>query len=458
MIVAAAGSSACSGDGDDVDVDPNEWLPGGDATNTLVLASENALSVPAPTLDDDNRTAFFSGNAFFENNWVAAPASTSARDGLGPLFNARSCGTCHFKDGRGRPPLEPDEPFSGLLLRLSVDGEDATGATLPEPTYGGQLQPFAIDDVPAEGTPRVDYEVIHGEYPDGEAYELLQPSYHIDELAFGPLSDGVRISPRVAPAMVGLGLLEAITDAQLLERADPDDDDGDGISGKVNHVWDVERQAAVIGRFGWKAEQPTVRQQAAAAFVGDLGVTSSVFPNQDCSAAQSACLEAVDGGAPEVSDLLLQRVQRYSEVLAVPKRDDYQSAEVLAGKALFGELGCASCHVPSYVTGTASEIPAMNGQRIYPYTDLLLHDMGDALSDQRPSFEADGNEWRTPPLWALRFYSVVNRHDRLLHDGRARGVAEAILWHGGEAETAKQGFVQAPAEDRAALIQFVESL
>jgi CxxC motif-containing protein (DUF1111 family) len=448
----------CSGGGERSATDPDEWLPGGSTTSTLVRSSDTALQTPVPTLDIETRMAFFSGNAFFEQNWVAAPSSTSARDGLGPMFNARSCGTCHFKDGRGRPPLEPGEPFSGLLLRLSIDGADENGAPLPDPSYGGQLQPFSIDDVPVEGRPRVEYATIRGEYADGEPYELLQPSYFIDDLAFGPLSDGIRISPRVAPAMIGLGLLEAIPEARLLELADPEDEDEDGISGKPNRVWSVELGASTLGRFGWKAEQPSVRQQAAGAFLGDLGVTSSLFPAQDCMPGQTACVGATDGGEPEVSDLLLERVQRYSELLAVPQRDDYASAETLRGKALFGELGCSSCHVPSHITGADHPVPALNEQRIYPYTDLLLHDMGDALSDQRPSYQAEGNEWRTPPLWALRFNELVNGHDRLLHDGRARGVAEAVLWHGGEAEASKQGFVQAPAADRAALIRFVESL
>jgi CxxC motif-containing protein (DUF1111 family) len=422
------------------------------------MTADSALQTPVPTLDTDTRLAFFSGNAFFEQNWVAAPASTSARDGLGPLFNARSCGTCHFKDGRGRPPLAPDEPFSGLLLRLSVDGSDEHGAPLPDPSYGGQLQPFAIDDVPVEGSPRVEYELVRGQYADGEEYELQKPTYRIEDLAFGPLSEGIRISPRVAPAMVGLGLLGAIPDARLLELEDPDDADGDGISGKANRVWDVERAQMVLGRFGWKAEQPSVRQQAAAAFLGDLGITSSLFPIQECTPGQAACRDATSGGDPELSDLLLERVQRYSEVLAVPERDDYASAEVLRGKRVFGELGCGSCHVPRHVTGSDFAVAALTEQRIWPYTDLLLHDLGDELSDRRPSFEAEGNEWRTPPLWALRFYSRVNGHDRLLHDGRARGVAEAVLWHGGEAEAAKRRFVEALAEERAALIEFVESL
>jgi CxxC motif-containing protein (DUF1111 family) len=457
-IAAAAVLVACSGGGERSATDPDEWLPGGSTTNTLVRTRDGALQNPAPTLDVETRQAFFSGNAFFEQNWVEAPSSTSARDGLGPLFNARSCGTCHFKDGRGRPPLEPGEAFSGLLLRLSVAGVDADGAPLPDPSYGGQLQPFALDDVPAEGSPRVEYETIRGEYADGEPYELLQPSYYIDDLAFGALSEGIQISPRVAPAMVGLGLLEAIPDERLLGLADPEDADGDGISGKVNRVWDVALGDTAVGRFGWKAEQPSVRQQAAGAFHGDMGLTSSLFPAQDCMPGQAACLEATAGGEPEVSDQQLDRVRLYSSVLAVPQRDDYASAEVLRGKALFRELGCASCHVPSHTTGADFPIATLSDQLIYPYTDLLLHDLGDALSDQRPSFEAEGNEWRTPPLWALRYYEIVNGHDRLLHDGRARGVAEAVLWHGGEAEESKQGFVQAPAADRAALVRFVESL
>lgn len=435
----------------------NEARPGGDTTNELLFGI-SAFLPAADNITRDNSRLFATGNGFFNQAWTTAPSSNESRDGLGPLFNARACASCHFKDGRGRPPLEEGEDFVGILLRLSVPGAGAQGEPTADPNYGGQLQPFGVSGVPGEGRPRIVYRSIAGRYADGEAYELLEPTYVIEELAHGPLSDDIQISPRVAPAMIGLGLLEAIDEASLLARADPEDADGDGVSGRVNQVWDVEAQTLAIGRFGWKAEQPSVRQQSAGAFLGDIGVTSSLFPNRDCTSSQTECLNAASGGEPELTDRLLDRVERYSQLLAVPGRQDYTEPAVLRGKARFGELGCDSCHVPSHRTRTDSELEEVRDQLIWPYTDLLLHDMGDGLSDHRPSFAAEGNEWRTPPLWGIGRYPTVNNHDRLLHDGRARGVAEAILWHGGEASGAKAGFEELSAADRRDLITFVESL
>jgi CxxC motif-containing protein (DUF1111 family) len=413
--------------------------------------------MPAENATAEHESAFFSGNSFFNDNWVEAPSSTTARDGLGPLFNARSCGSCHFKDGRGRPPLGPDEGFVGLLLRLSVPGGGEHGEPTPEPTYGGQLQPYSIGGIPPEGRPSVTYEPIPGTYADGEPYELLRPSYAITELSSGPMQDDTELSPRVAPAMIGLGLLEAIPLARLEQLADPDDADGDGISGRINRVWDVRAGDLAAGRFGWKAEQPTVLQQSAGAFNGDIGITSSLFLAGDCTKAEP-CNDATNGGEPEIDDALLERVGIYSRLLAVPFRTRWKGGELEAGRALFHQTGCASCHAPSHTTGDYAELPELENQRIWPYTDLLLHDLGDALGDARPSFAAEGNEWRTPPLWGLRLYPIVNDHDRLLHDGRARGVAEAILWHGGEAEASREAFRNLNGDERALLIGFVESL
>ncbi|MCX4247556.1 di-heme oxidoreductase family protein [Paraliomyxa miuraensis] len=437
--------------------EPGEDLPGGDTTNTLLLGS-NAFALPAENITDEHASMFFSGNSFFNQPWVQAPSSTDSRDGLGPLFNARSCAACHFRDGRSSPPLSPDEPFVGVLLRLSIPGTGPHGDVVPEPTYGDQVQPFAILDVPAEATPTVEYTPSSGQFPDGEPYELLSPVYALTELAHGPMDDQVMISPRVAPAVFGLGLLEAIDEAHLQQLEDPDDDDGDGVSGRINRVWDVQRQTTSVGRFGWKAEQPTVRQQSAGAFIGDIGITSTLFPAQTCTDVQAECASAIDGGTPEIADHLLDRVEVYASLLAVPVRERAEDPTVLQGKAVFHELGCADCHVPSHHTGSDAALVEVRDQEIWPYTDLLLHDMGDALADGRPSFGADGREWRTPPLWGLRLYPVVNGHDRLLHDGRARGVTEAILWHGGEAESAKQRFMARSAAERRALVEFVESL
>lgn len=441
----------------EADVDPSEQFPGGDVTNTWLLGI-HAFSLPAPHITTDNDALFFSGNGFFDQAWVQAPASTKSRDGLGPLFNARSCSSCHFRDGRGQPPTAADPTALGLLLRLSVPGHGPHGAIVPEPSYGGQLHPFATGDVPAEGSIVVSTIERPGHYADGEPYVLLEPSYAIADLGYGAIADDVRISPRVAPAVFGVGLLEAIVDEDLTRLADPDDLDGDGISGRANRVWDVERGQVVRGRFGWKAEQPTVRQQSAGAFLGDLGLTTSLFPQAQCTSVQVECAQAIDGGSPEVADALLLRVDVYQRLLAVPVRQRVDDPEVLAGRELFRTIGCADCHTPSFVTAAQGDLPELTDQRIWPYTDLLLHDMGPALSDHRPTYLATGAEWRTPPLWGLRLYPVVSGHDRLLHDGRARGVAEAILWHGGEGETSREAFRELSATQRGQLVAFVESL
>ena len=257
--------------------------------------------------------------------------------------------------------------------------------------------------------------------------------------------------------MIGLGLLEALPEARLEALADPDDEDGDGISGRINRVYDHERGETAVGRFGWKAEQPTVLQQTAGALLGDMGISSRLFREQNCTAAQTACLAAKDGGEPEIEDAILDKLVLYARTLAVPARRGADGEEVLRGKLLFGEAGCDSCHTPRHETGEGA-LPELSDQTIWPYTDLLLHDMGDALSDERPSFAAEGREWRTPPLWGLGLVRAVNGHQFLLHDGRARGFAEAILWHGGEGEAAAEAFGAMPAEDRAALLAFLESL
>ena len=437
--------------------EPGEWLPGGAGTNTLLFGA-NALGMPAANISEEHRQRFFVGNSFFRDAWVQAPASTESRDGLGPLFNARSCGECHFKDGRGRPPLTPDEPFVGILLRLSVDGAGPHGEPLPEATYGDQLQPYAIADVPAEGRPTVVYTDRAGTYDDGTSFVLLRPKYAIEEPGYGPMAEGLLISPRVAPAMAGVGLLEAIAESDIEALADPDDRDNDGISGRVNVVWDVERQTQTIGRFGWKAEQPSVRQQSAGAFVGDMGISSPLFPAQACSDPQTACAGAPTGGTPEIADHFFDDVVLYAQLLAVPARLNADDPLVLRGKVLFEQAECNACHVPQQRTVANAEPPELADQDIWPYTDLLLHDMGEDLADGRPTFAASGREWRTPPLWGLRFYPEVNGHDRLLHDGRARGVAEAILWHGGEAQVSQDIFRSLASDDRDALVAFVESL
>jgi CxxC motif-containing protein (DUF1111 family) len=266
------------------------------------------------------------------------------------------------------------------------------------------------------------------------------------------------MSPRVGPAMIGLGLLEALDEATVVALADEDDADGDGISGRPNHVWDEKRQQPMLGRFGWKANQPTIEQQTAGAFLGDIGITSPMFPTPNCPPAQTACATATSGGDPEIDQNKIDQVVYYSLLLAVPARRKVKDREVLKGKGLFAEAGCLDCHATKLVTGQLAGFPEVSGQTIHPYTDLLLHDMGEGLADHRPDFLATGTEWRTPPLWGIGLVHVVNGHTFFLHDGRARDLNEAILWHGGEAERAREAYRTMRRDDRAALLRFLESL
>jgi CxxC motif-containing protein (DUF1111 family) len=431
-------------------------LSGG--ATTVFDVTGNAFGQPARNLPIDQRVDFFVGNALFKRDWVTAPSSTVGSDGLGPVFNARSCSSCHLRDGRGRPPVEPGDAFIGLLFRLSIPGSEADGSPRGDPNYGTQFNQQAVLGIPAEGDPAVTYAELPGTYGDGEAYSLRSPTYDFVDLAFGPLDSQLMVSPRTAPFVFGLGLLAALDDATILAGADPDDRDGDGISGRPNYVWDLRQQRAVLGRLGWKANQSTIEQQTAGAFLGDIGITSSLFPTQNCTPVQTACAAAPNGGDPEVDQNKIDAIVFYTRYLAVPARRDVDDPEVLRGEHLFTQLGCASCHTATLVTGNVPDAPALSAQRIHPYTDLLLHDMGEDLADHRPDFAADGREWRTPPLWGIGLIPAVNAHMLLLHDGRARGLAEAILWHGGEGAAAREAFRTASADERAALMRFLESL
>jgi len=438
-----------------LEAEPGEELSGGQVT--VRDFSPNAFGFQAAGLADQDQLLFFVGNSFFNQNWVSAPASTTARDGLGPFFNARSCASCHFKDGRGRPPLTPDEKGRGLLLRLSIPGVNVYGGPLPEPTYGAQLQDQAVLNIEKEGDFTIIYTEIPGKYPDGQDYSLREPHYQLTDLFYGDINPQTQISPRVAPQMIGLGLLEAIDESTILSFADETDQDGDGISGKPNYVWDHVAGQLNLGRFGWKANEPSVLQQVSGAFIGDMGITSYVFPEDNCVDGVD-CDEIPNGGDKEIDDDDLDKVALYSSVLAVPARRDWEDKEVLLGKALFNEAGCVSCHIPKIETGTHPLFDALSNQTIRPYTDLLLHDMGEDLADNRPDFDATGREWRTPPLWGIGLFNTVNDHTFYLHDGRARNIEEAILWHGGEALDAREAFKQLTQTERDAFLTFLNSL
>ena len=443
--------------------EPGEALSGG--STSVSQRDHNAFSLPSANLAPSRRLDFSVGNSFFRNPWVIAPASTTARDGLGPLFNTNACQNCHIKDGRGHPPAANAEHAVSLLVRLSIPPgtaqERALAArlgVLPEPNYGGQLQDVAIPGHAPEGRVRLSYSQQTVRFADGLQVELQRPELQIDRLGYGPLHPDTQFSVRIAPPMIGLGLLEAIDARDILANADPDDRNGDGISGRANQVWDHARQDYALGRFGWKAGQPTLNQQNADAFANDMGLTTSLIPHDNCSPSQQACRQAPHGGEPEVSDNILAKVLFYTRNLAVPQRREPGSAEVLAGKRLFHQAGCASCHTPSFTTSRDAAEPELAGQRIYPYSDLLLHDMGEGLADQRSEFLANGREWRTAPLWGIGLTHAVSGHTCFLHDGRARNLLEAILWHGGEAQAARDHVLTFDASQRAALLAFLNSL
>lgn len=455
-VLFGAVAAACASEPEADEPEAQAELLGG--ATTVFDVSSNAFSFPARNLDHPGRDAFSLGNHMFRRKWVTAPSSTTGDDGLGPTFNATSCDQCHLRDGRGAPPEKPGEEFDGILVRLSVPGQSEHGGPLGDPSYGDQLNPHGILGVPGEGTPSVTYEEVPGTYADGEAYSLRRPTYAFADLAFGPFAAGIMFSPRTAQAMIGLGLLEAIPEASILAIADENDRDGDGVSGRPNLVWNQRANRATLGRFGWKANQPTVEQQVAGAFLGDIGMTTSLDTVENCPAAQEACSAAPNGGVPELSDQKLDAVVRYSMTLAVPGRRNWKDATVRRGEKLFAEARCTACHVPKWQTGAVDGYASISNQTIRPYTDLLLHDMGPDLADGRPDFLADGTEWRTAPLWGVGLLPNVSKHTYLLHDGRARGYAEAILWHGGEAEASREAFRAMTKADREALLAFLQDL
>ena len=526
-------------------IDPGEFRSGGG--NTVALSNTKAFSKNNPQLGFIDLAKFRSGDFEFRGQHI----------GLGPLFNNQTCQGCHKEDGRGNPPRdtdgdgETDQPMVSMLVRLSIPIVDIADSVVirngiqPEPTYGGQIQVFGgldtpgrepvhdgslsgrAEDVVGEAFASILYEHVSGQYDDGTPYELRWPTYRIRDLAYGPFDNDVQFSPRVASQMVGLGLLEAIPEDDLLSYADPQDTDGDGISGRPNMAWDAITESTRLGRFGHKATKPTLLHQLAAAYLGDIGITSSLFPNEDCAIFQPACEalaeeETHTGAEVDLEDFILALVEFYARQLAVPQRRGWNAAaqewepQIWRGRRLFFEAGCVGCHVPRHVTGEAEgsvlgeiadtlgelsqpaePLPSLSQQVIWPFTDMLLHDMGgtcdvsrevvtpeedtgricnedeeetescwwvqhcDGLADGRPDFLATGSEWRTPPLWGLGLAQVVNERASFLHDGRARTIEEAILWHGhekSEARGAWEFFVGLDRSQREDLLAFLESL
>lgn len=451
--------------------EPFEANPGGAAT-TRYTDSADAFSQLSENMPFAREMDFKLGNAIFRKLWVGSPSSTRASDGLGPLYNARACQNCHIKDGRGHPPEDAEDSRVSAFLRLSVPGGPDQPAipdyipTMPDPIYGGQLQDLALEGYLAEAHMGLTWHDAPVTLADGTVIMLRRPEYAVERPAQGPLSPDLMISPRVAPQMIGLGLLEAVPAADIAALADPEDADGDGISGRMNIVWSDEFDQPMLGRFGLKAGAPTIAHQSAGAFSGDMGLSTPLFPDPygDCTGAETACRSAAVGQEPGVRDGLevdqasLDLVTFYSRNLAVPARRSPGDAQVLRGKDIAYTIGCTGCHNPKFVTHRLEDQPEQSFQLIWPYTDLLLHDMGPGLADHRPESRATGREWRTAPLWGASLNGQVTGVESYLHDGRARTLLEAVLWHGGEAQAARDAVVGLPKEDREALIAWLESL
>ena len=501
----------------------DERFPGGEATTSLSNEEAFGQSPEAIQQDFSADANFKSGNQIFRNS----------HDGEGPLLNARTCQGCHTKDGRGAVPPNQETPMDSMVVRLGL-GIDDDGATVPDPNYGRQLQTFGLasfigDDISAglsafgegageaigEGFALVEYETIEGAYADGVPFELRRPVVKVRELSYGDFSEGIQFSARVAPQLIGLGLLEAVPEADIRSLADPDDADGDGISGRANSVFDPTEDALRLGRFGPKAGTASLLQQTVNAYRNDMGVTNRFVPEEACAERQISCQQVAlqeenpHPGNVDIGDVELALVEFYLRLLAVPERRGFDEArdiweeDVQRGRTLFFETGCGACHQYRHVTGTAAgsvlgavelntlfpdapDIAVLSEQRIFPYTDLLLHDMGGAcepvqreaadgsfcaandncvwtlrctgLADGKPEGLASASEWRTAPLWGLGLVKIVNERATFLHDGRARTIAEAVLWHGGEAQRSRDAFVAMNAADRSALIAFLESL
>ncbi|HEY4266292.1 MAG TPA: di-heme oxidoredictase family protein [Micropepsaceae bacterium] len=429
-----------------------------DTDVTVENRGRAAFQQPMPFLDSAGVERFRAGASIFRQPWLVAPSDEQPRfDGLGPLSNRLSCAGCHIGNGRGETSAGENDVLRSSLVRLSVPGKAAMGAPAPEPVYGDQLQPIGIQGVPSEGDATIGWHETEQTLDDGTRISLRRPELIFKNLHYGPFAQGTMTSVRMAPAIFGLGLLEAVPEAELKGLADPSDANHDGVRGRLNRVWDVASGRIAIGRFGLKDNQPNLGQQVAAALIGDMGITSHLFREQNCTVAEKTCAGAAKGGDPEISDADFATLVFSIEALAPPAPKP-AGAAAKDGQALFQNIGCAACHVPSLTTGDSPQFPQAAHKTIHPYTDLLLHDMGEDLSDGRPDFDASGRDWRTTPLWGFGLASTVVTHPAFLHDGRARDVTEAILWHGGEAQHARDRFASLSATDRKAIVEFLQTL
>ncbi len=425
----------------------DERFSGG--SQTAFDATTGAFGHAFSNLNEYDEYTHGLGDKAFEQSFVTAPSLIN--NGLGPAFNNVSCRSCHHNDGIGVPTAGDIQ--SGLLMRVSYDNDVNTGP-VAVPGYGTQIQDKSIFGKQAEAKVNINYTYQSYSFPDGEQYELRTPDYTLSNL-YHPISGGYMLSPRLAPPVFGLGLLEAIPEASIVANEDITDANGDGISGKANYVWDPFNKKRMLGRFGLKANTATILTQVAAAYNNDIGITSSVFPLETVYG-QTQMDEYEDDY--ELHADILNAAKFYVQTLQVPARRNVKDPVVVRGKEIFMQGKCGGCHVQTFNTGVNVAFSQLSNQRIQPFSDMLVHDMGEGLADHRPDFNADGKEWRTAPLWGVGLFEKINYPAYYLHDGRARTLVEAIMWHGGEAEQSKNFVGQLSKEDRTALLKFLQSL
>lgn len=424
-------------------------LSGG--ASTFFDAGNGSLGEAIPGLSARDEFMHELGDKLFEQPFVAAPAPLYG--GLGPVFNNVSCVNCHHNDGFGLPSF--GELGSSLLMRISIPGSDAHGGPNPAPGFGGQLQNGSLLGVKPEALVKLEYQNSTYTFADGEQATLRTPVYTLHD-PYIPLPAGYMTSPRLGPTVFGLGLLELIPESTILSFADPADANGDGIKGHANYVYNPFTSQMELGRFGKKANTSTIQVQVATAFQQDMGLTSYVQPQKSVYGQDQ--MRFVNDTLPDLADTMLDAVVFYIRTLAVPARRNVTDAAVKRGELLFKQANCSGCHIPTMYTGVYVPLPALSGQRIHPYTDMLLHDMGPDLADNRPDYLASGSEWRTATLWGIGMFEKATGRQYYLHDGRAHSITEAILWHGGEAKNSKDKFTKMSKSERADLLAFMASL
>jgi len=447
--------------------------PGTPKVKTVI--PQEVYKQPVPGMSAKDKQRFIKGERVFTNFWIAVnnPVIPLIWDlsqsgpgggewGLGPMFMATNCGGCHLNAGRGRALDASGLRVFQQLVRLSIPGETPHGGPKPDPNYGQDIQSFDMvtrsdpDARAGEGEVFIDWVNSNFTFPDGSTIELRKPSVRVENLNFGPLADNVMISLRNTQAILGMGYLEAISEKDILKQVEKQK--AMGLNGRPNYVRDDINKKISLGRFGWKANQPSIKQQVASAFLADIGINSAIYPEQSCTPVQKECLAAISGKEPELRDELWEPITFWSQSLDVPAQRNRETAEFKTGEKLFESAGCSGCHVPEMRTGKYAAVPQLSNKLIRPYTDLLLHDMGPDLADGRPDFKASGSDWRTPPLWGIGLSMQVNASNSFLHDGRARNLLEAIVWHGGEAKTSRDKFIAFTKKQRDELIYFLSSI